>query len=65
MSDSASEVAIRLIDWMMTLPHALAVTFGKENEMPIITPTEQRWLKKDEAKGRSEASALSPQVAPT
>ncbi len=51
----------RLIDWMMTLPPAQAdkfeadiVAFEKEKQMPIITPTEQRWLDKGEAKGRGK-----------
>jgi hypothetical protein len=48
----------RIIDWMMTLPPGLAAkfetnldAFEKERQMPFITPTEQRWMNKGQAKG--------------
>lgn len=55
----------RLIDWMMTLPPALAETFTrdirafeKEKEMPIITPTERLWMDQGRLEGRLEAIQL-------
>ena len=48
----------RLVDWMMRLPapqtaqfEADLDQFEKEKQMPVITPTEQRWLEKGEARG--------------
>ncbi|HEY1186675.1 MAG TPA: hypothetical protein VGE74_03410 [Gemmata sp.] len=52
--------AFRLVDWMMTLPTIQAEEFDteieafeKEKQMPIITPSEQRWMEKGIAKGEA------------